>query len=52
MDSMGLGVLVSHRLKAREAGRTLALVAGPPHVQQVFELTGVRDQFEWVEAPS
>jgi len=49
MDSMGLGILVSHRLRARQAGRRLLLVAGPPHIQDLFELTGMTGQFEWVE---
>ena len=49
MDSMGLGILVSHRLRARQAGRRLVLVEGPRHVQDVFELTGMVDQFEWVD---
>ena len=49
MDSMGLGILVSHRLRAKQAGRRLVLVEGPKHVQDLFELTGMREQFEWVE---
>ena len=48
IDSMGLGILVSHRLRAQEAGRRLVLVEGPKHVQDLFDLTGMRDQFEWV----
>lgn len=49
MDSMGLGILVSHRLRAKQAGRRLVLVEGPKHVQDLFDLTGMREQFEWVE---
>jgi anti-anti-sigma factor len=49
MDSMGLGILVSHRLRARQAGRRLLLVEGPRHIQDLFELTGMHDKFEWVE---
>lgn len=49
MDSMGLGILVSHRLRARQAGRRLALVEGPRHIQELFDLTGMRAQFDWVE---
>jgi anti-anti-sigma factor len=52
MDSMGLGILVSHRVRARQAGRRLLLVRGPKHVQELFELTGMQDQFDWVPAPS
>jgi len=49
MDSMGLGILVSHRLHARQAGRHLLLVPGPKHIQDLFELTGMLQQFDWVE---
>ena len=52
MDSMGLGILVSHRLRAKQAGRRLALVPGPKHIQDLFELTGMLEQFDWVEAPA
>ena len=52
MDSMGLGILVSHRVRGKQAGRRLLLVPGPRHVQDLFELTGMQDQFEWVEAPA
>ena len=52
MDSMGLGILVSHRVRARQQGRRLVLVEGPKHVQELFALTGMVEQFEWVEAPS
>ena len=51
MDSMGLGILVSHRLRARQAGRRLVLVEGPRHIQELFELTGTQDKFDWVPAP-
>ena len=49
MDSMGLGILVSHRLRAKQAGRRLLLVEGPKHIQDLFELTGMADQFDFVE---
>ena len=47
MDSMGLGVLLSHKLRADKAGRRFMLVEGPEHVQQVFSATGVHEHFEW-----
>lgn len=47
MDSMGLGILLSHRLRANQAGRRFVLVAGPAHVQKVFDATGVHKHFEW-----
>jgi len=49
MDSMGLGILVSHRLRAGQQGRRLVLVEGPPQVRSLFALTGMHDQFEWIE---
>ena len=51
MDSIALGILLSHRLKARQAGRRVALVAGPSHIQVLFKLTGTQDQFDWLPAP-
>ena len=51
MDSMGLGILVSHRLRAGQLGRRFVLVEGPEHVQDLFVLTGTLDQFEWVDEP-
>lgn len=50
MDSIGLGILVSHRLRAKQAGRRLVLVEGPPHIQDLFALTGMQEQFDWVAA--
>ncbi len=48
LDSIGLGILLAHRLRASQAGRRLALVQGPPHIRDLFELTGTQDQFDWV----
>jgi anti-sigma B factor antagonist len=50
MDSIGLGTLLAHRLRATKAGRKLLLVQGPTHIQDLFELTGTQDKFDWVEA--
>ena len=50
MDSIGLGTLLAHRLRARQVGRNLALVKGPQHIQDLFQLTGTQDKFDWVEA--
>ena len=50
MDSIGLGILLAHHLRARQAGRELALVQGPPNIQDLFELTGTHDKFDWVPA--
>ena len=48
MDSIGLGILLAHRLRATQAGRRLALVQGPQPIQDLFALTGTQDQFDWV----
>jgi anti-sigma B factor antagonist len=50
MDSIGLGTLLAHRLRARQAGRRFQLVQGPQHIQDVFRLTGTQDKFDWVPA--
>ena len=50
MDSIGLGILVSHALRARQAGRQLVLVKGPRQVQDLFQLTGMEERFAWVPA--
>ena len=50
MDSIGLGILLAHGLRARQAGRRLALVQGPQHIRDLFDLTGTRDKFDWVRA--
>ena len=52
MDSIGLGTLLAHRLRATKAGRRLLLVQGPQQIQDLFQLTGTQDQFDWVPAPS
>lgn len=52
MDSIGLGILLAHGLRARQAGRRLQLVQGPQHIQDLFDLTGTQDKFDWVPAPS
>jgi anti-anti-sigma factor len=52
MDSIGLGILLAHGLRAMQAGRRLALVQGPQHIKDLFELTGTNDKFDWVDAAS
>ena len=52
MDSIGLGILLAHRLRGRKVGRELALVQGPRHIQDLFELTGTQDKFDWVDGSS
>lgn len=52
MDSIGLGILLAHGLRATQVGRRLALVQGPQQIRDLFDLTGTRDKFDWVAAPS
>ena len=49
MDSIALGILLAHQMRAKQAGRRLALVAGPEHIQELFKVTGTHDSFDWVE---
>jgi len=51
LDSTGLRVLIMLRNDARRHGQRLALVAGPPAVQRVFQLTATRGLFDWLEDP-
>jgi len=51
LDSSGLSLLArQHRLARRAAGR-LIVVKGPPHVHQVFELTGMSEHLTMVDEP-
>lgn len=49
LDSTGLRVLISLRNDAKRSGHDLALVAGPPAVQRVFQLTATRGLFSWLD---
>jgi len=44
LDSTGLHLILEECDAARADGAQLAIVAGPPEVQRVFELTGLRAQ--------
>ncbi len=48
MDSIGLSTLI--RVSADRPD--LTLVAGPPTVQKVFEITNMTDHFDWVQPES
>jgi anti-anti-sigma factor len=43
LDSTGLRLILSERMAARKTGGRFELIAGPPEVQRVFELTRVLD---------
>jgi anti-anti-sigma factor len=51
MDSTGLSVLIRAHQTAENAERRLLLVKGPPQVQRLLSLTGVRERLAVVDAP-
>ena len=51
LDSTGLALLVRHDRNAATGGRHLIVVKGPPHVQQLFELTGLSKHLAMVDKP-
>jgi anti-anti-sigma factor len=48
MDSSGLRVILSAHSVARREGPSLVLVPGPPAIQRVFEITGMKDELRFV----
>jgi anti-anti-sigma factor len=50
MDSTGLRLVMAADARAREAARRFIVVRGPDAVQRVFELTGVDERIELVDA--
>ena len=50
MDSTGLRLVLRWDAEARQDGFELGLIAGPPPVQRVFELTGTLDHLPFVRA--
>ncbi len=51
MDSAGLHVLIQAHQRLHDAGRRLALVRAGPHVQRLFDLTGVSESLTIVDSP-
>jgi anti-anti-sigma factor len=52
MDSSGLRALVAADARARESGRRLAIVSGPPAVRRVFEITQLDRRLDFIEDAS
>ena len=48
MDSTGLRLILRAARRARENGRSLKLVSGPPRVQRVFRVTGMESRLPFV----
>lgn len=52
IDSSGLRVIIAADTGARQRGRRLVLVEGPPQIQRVFEVTRLDGRLDFVsEAP-
>jgi anti-anti-sigma factor len=51
-DSCGVHEIVNAGIRAREAGRQLVVLRGPPNVHRMFSLTGSLDTVEFVEPGS
>lgn len=49
MDSTGLSAVLVAEMHARMRGQRFVVVAGPPHVHELFKLTGVDNFLEVVE---
>jgi anti-sigma B factor antagonist len=52
MDSSGLRAVLAADARARASSSRLALVAGPPSVHRVFELTLLDRRLEFVDDPA
>ena len=50
MDSSGLRALVMADQRAKQAGRRLAIVPGPPVVRRVFEITQLDERLDLVDS--
>jgi anti-sigma B factor antagonist len=50
LDSSGLRILLAWDQTARQEGVDFELVPGPPGVQRLFDVTGVRDHLRFVVA--
>ena len=48
MDSSGLRAIVLSAQRAQDAGRRFALIAGAAQVMRVFDITRMRERFEFV----
>jgi len=51
MDSTGLSAILVAEMHARMRGQRFSLVEGPPHVSELFRLTGVDNFLEIVSRP-
>jgi anti-sigma B factor antagonist len=49
LDSSGLSLLVRQDRLTRKIGRRMIVIKGPPHVQQVFEISGLSTHLTMVD---
>lgn len=48
IDTSGMRLVLQQQAACARAGRRLSLVQGPPPVQRLFEIAGVRDRLPFV----
>jgi anti-sigma B factor antagonist len=51
LDSMALRLVMRTQARAEQDGRRMIIVRGPEFLDRVFELSGLRDHLEIVDAP-
>lgn len=51
MDSTGLSAILVAEMHARMRGQRFSVVEGPPHVSELFRLTGVDNFLEIIRKP-
>lgn len=51
MDSTGLSAILVAEMHARMRGQRFSVIEGPPHVNELFRLTGVDNFLEIVSRP-
>ena len=52
LDSTGLRMILDWDSKSRADGIAFSLVAGPPTVQRLFDLTGTTERLRFVQSSS
>jgi anti-sigma B factor antagonist len=50
MDSSGLRLVMAWADESKRDGMSFRLAPGPPHVQRLFQVTGMVDRLPWVSA--
>jgi anti-anti-sigma factor len=51
LDTSGLRLVVEQDRDAKATGRPFSIVAGPPEVQRLFDIAGLRDRLPFVTPP-